>query len=220
MTSTSFASPTVAVSSAVPAPAIPAPAIPAPRIDTGRVSDLIAQLLVALGEDPTREGLTGTPERVASWWNTFLSPDSAATALCFTESHLSGQLVVVGGMSVWSLCEHHMLPMNLQVAAGYVPAGEVVGLSKFARIAQRHAGRLQVQERFTRQVADEIACVTGSDDVAVAVRGTHLCMSMRGVRMEAARTSSLRAGGRFESDPVLAQQFLALATAHHHIRPE
>jgi GTP cyclohydrolase IA len=220
MTSTSIASPTAAVSSAVPAPAVPAPAMPAPRIDTGRVSDLIAQLLVALGEDPAREGLTGTPERVASWWNTFLSPDSAATATCFTETHVSGQLVVVGGMSVWSLCEHHMLPMNLQVTAGYVPAGEVVGLSKFARIAQRHAGRLQVQERFTRQVAEEIACVIGSDDVAVAVRGTHLCMSMRGVRMEAARTSSLQAGGQFESDPVLSQQFLALATAHHHIRPE
>jgi GTP cyclohydrolase I len=215
MTSTSIADTAAAMSSVVPPPAVPAP-----RVDTGRVCDLIAQLLVALGEDPAREGLTGTPERVASWWNTFLSPDSAATAMCFTETHVSGQLVVVGGMSVWSLCEHHMLPMNLQVTAGYVPAGEVVGLSKFARIAQRHAGRLQVQERFTRQVADEIACVTGSDDVAVAVRGTHLCMSMRGVRMEAARTSSLQVGGRFGSDPVLSQQFLALATPYHHIRPE
>lgn len=215
MTRTSTVSPTAAASSAVPAPAMPAL-----RIDTGRVSDLIAQLLVALGEDPAREGLTGTPERVASWWNTFLSSDSAGTATCFTESHVSGQLVVVGGMSVWSLCEHHMLPMHLLVTAGYVAAGEVVGLSKFGRIAQRHAGRLQVQERFTRQVAEEIADVIGSDDVAVAVRGTHLCMSMRGVRMEAARTSSLQAGGRFESDPALSQQFLALAIAHHHIRPK
>jgi len=213
MTSTSIASPTAAVSSAVPARGLPAP-----RIDTGRVCDLIAQLLVALGEHPAREGLTGTPERVASWWNTFLSPDTAATETCFTQTHVSGQLVVVGGMSVWSLCEHHMLPMNLQVTAGYVPAGEVVGLSKFARIAQRYVGRLQVQERFTRHVAEEIAGVTGSDDVAVAVRGTHLCMSMRGVRMEAARSSSLQAGGRFESDLVLSQQFLALA--YHHIRPE
>jgi GTP cyclohydrolase I len=124
---------------------------------------------------------------------------------------VNGQLVVVGGMRVWSLCEHHLLPMHLQVAAGYVPAGKVVGLSKFGRIAQRHAGRLQVQERFTRQVAEDVSGVIGSDDVAVAVRGTHLCMSMRGVRMEAARTTSLHAGGRFSSDPVLSQQFLALA---------
>ncbi|MGC4856867.1 GTP cyclohydrolase I [Micromonospora sp. DT4] len=209
--SSSLAGLTVAASSA-------APAMPGPHINTRRVRDLISQLLVALGEDPAREGLTDTPERVASWWNTFLSPDNASTATCFTESRLSGQLVVVGGMSVWSLCEHHMLPMNLQVTVGYVPAGKVVGLSKFGRIAQRHAGRLQVQERFTRQVAEDLAGMIGSDDVAVAVRGTHLCMSMRGVRMEAARTSSLQAGGRFGSDPVLSQQFLALA--HDNIRSE
>lgn len=196
---------------ASPIPAGPVPTRPAQRIDTGRVADLIAQLLIELGEDPTREGLAGTPGRVAAWWHSFLTPDAAGTATCFTESHVSGQLVVVGGMSVWSLCEHHLLPMNLQVAAGYVPASEVVGLSKFGRLAQRHAGRLQVQERFTRQVAEEIADVIGSDDVAVAVRGTHLCMSMRGVRMEAARTSSLQAGGRFASNVVLSQQFLALA---------
>ncbi|MDG4756191.1 MULTISPECIES: GTP cyclohydrolase I [Micromonospora] len=195
-----------------------APALSEPRVNAGRVQDLISQLLLALGEDPTREGLTGTPARVASWWSTFLGPDAAAPATCFAESHLSGQLVVVGGISVWSLCEHHLLPMNLRVAAGYVPAGEVVGLSKFGRIAQRYAGRLQVQERFTRQVAEDLVAVIGSDDVAVAVRGTHLCMSMRGVRMEAARTSSLQAGGRFRSDPVLSQQFLALA--HNDVRPD
>lgn len=186
-------------------------AMPGP-VDTERVADLVSQLLVALGEAPGREGLADTPARVAAWWRTFLSPDPSAAPTCFTEKLLSGQLVVVGGMSVWSLCEHHMLPMNLEVAAGYVPDGEVAGLSKFGRIAQRYAGRLQVQERFTRQVADEIADVIGSKDVAVAVRGTHLCMSMRGVRMEAARTTTLQARGRFESDPVLSQQFLTLAT--------
>jgi len=121
---------------------------------------------------------------------------------------------------VYSHCEHHLAPFFGVAHIAYVPTGRVLGLSKFARIAQRHAGRLQVQERFTRQVADEIACVTGSGDVAVAVRGTHLCMSMRGVRMEAARTSSLQTGGRFESDPVLSQQFLALANPLPPLRPE
>ncbi|MEU1824099.1 GTP cyclohydrolase I [Streptomyces abikoensis] len=207
MTNTATAGPDAVSSTALK------PVPPASRINTTRVAGLITQLLVELGEDPAREGLAGTPQRVADWWNTFLSPDGAATATCFTESHVSGQLVVVGGMSVWSLCEHHMLPMNLQVAAGYVPVGEVVGLSKFGRIAQRHAGRLQVQERFTRQVADEIAGVIGSDDVAVAVCGTHLCMSMRGVRMESARTTSLHRGGRFGSDAVLSQQFVTFAAA-------
>ncbi|MFF9157622.1 GTP cyclohydrolase I [Streptomyces sp. NPDC014846] len=182
----------------------------AAAIDPGRVADLITQLLVELGEDPAREGLLGTPERVAAWWSDFLSPDGAATATCFTESQLSGQLVVVGGMSVWSLCEHHMLPMNLQVTAGYVPDGEVVGLSKFGRAAQHFTGRLQVQERFTRQFAEHLAGIIGREDVAVAVRGLHLCMSMRGVRMEEARTTTLQAGGRFGTDPILSQQFLTV----------
>ncbi|WP_328384503.1 GTP cyclohydrolase I (plasmid) [Micromonospora zamorensis] len=195
-----------------------ATAVPEPRIDSGRVRQLISELLTALGEDPSREGLTGTPDRVASWWHAFLRPDNSATATCFAESRLSGQLVVVGGISVWSLCEHHLLPMHLRVAVGYVPDGQVVGLSKFGRIAQARAGRLQVQERFTRQVAEAVAGVIGSVDVAVAVDGTHLCMSMRGVRMETARTSSLQASGRFSSDPVLSQQFLALA--YKDIRPE
>jgi GTP cyclohydrolase IA len=189
-------------------------ALTPPRsVDTERVADLVGQLLAAIGEDPGREGLSDTPGRVAAWWRSFLCPELSATPTCFTDQHLSGQLVVVGGMSVWSLCEHHLLPMNLDVAVGYEPNGEVVGLSKFGRIAQRYAGRLQVQERFTREVAGEIAEVIGSKDVAVAVCGTHLCMSARGVRMEAARTTTVQAGGRFERDPVLSQQFLTLATA-------
>ncbi|KUH36519.1 MULTISPECIES: GTP cyclohydrolase I [Streptomyces] len=199
MTSTSVAPPTPAV-----------PRQPGPGIDTDRVADLISQLLVELGEDPQRDGLAETPKRVAAWWNDFLSPDAPA-ATRFTESHLSGQLVVVGGMSVWSLCEHHMIPMNLQVAVGYLAEGQVVGLSKFGRVARHFAGRLQVQERYTRQVAEHLAGVIGREDVAVAVRGVHLCMSMRGVRMEDARTTTVHKGGRFLADPVLSQDFLALA---------
>jgi GTP cyclohydrolase I len=195
-----------------PAPSESQALAPPGPVNTERVADLVGQLLAAIGEDPGREGLSDTPARVAAWWRSFFSPEPSATPTCFTEQHLSGQLVVVGGMSVWSLCEHHLLPMNLDVAVGYVPDGEVVGLSKFGRIAQRYAGRLQIQERFTRQVADEIAEAIGSSDVAVAVRGTHLCMSARGVRMEAARTTTVLAGGRFERDPVLSQQFLTLAT--------
>lgn len=193
----------------------PTPAVPRrarPSIDTDRVADLIGQLLVELGEDPQRDGLVETPKRVAAWWHDFLSPGSAPAATRFTEPQLAGQLVVVGSMSVWSLCEHHMIPMNLQVAVGYLAEDEVVGLSKFGRVAQHFAGRLQVQERYTREVAEHLADVIGSEDIAVAVRGLHLCMSMRGVRMEEARTTTLHSGGRFTTDPVLSQQFL-LATS-------
>ncbi|WP_435609459.1 GTP cyclohydrolase I [Streptomyces sp. C10-9-1] len=192
----------------------PTPAVPRQQrtgIGTDRVADLISQLLVELGEDPQRDGLVETPKRVAAWWNDFLSPGNAPVATRFTESQLAGQLVVVGDMSVWSLCEHHMIPMNLQVAVGYLAEGEVVGLSKFGRVAQHFAGRLQVQERYTREVAEHLARVIGSEDIAVAVRGLHLCMSMRGVRMEKARTTTLHSGGHFATDPVLSQQFLLLA---------
>ncbi|MFD5483939.1 GTP cyclohydrolase I [Streptomyces virginiae] len=197
----------------------PTPAVPRqqrPGIDTDRVADLIGQLLVELGEDPQRDGLAETPKRVAAWWNDFLSPGSAPAATRFTESQLGGQLVVVGGMSVWSLCEHHMIPMNLQVTVGYLAEDEVVGLSKFGRVAQHYAGRLQVQERYTLEVAEHLAGVIGSEDIAVAVRGLHLCMSMRGVRMEEARTTTLHSGGRFATDSILSQQFLLLATSQLH----
>lgn len=193
--------------------ALPVPGEHAAAVDTGRVADLVSQLLIALGEDPDREGLLGTPDRVAAWWSDFLSPGGAAMVTCFPESQLNDQLVIVGGMSVWSLCEHHMLPMNLQVTVGYVPDGEVVGLSKFGRIARRFAGRLQVQERFTREIAEHLASVIGHKDLAVVVRGVHLCMSMRGVRMEDARTTTVHTGGRLASDPVLNQQFITLAAA-------
>ncbi|MGA5215086.1 GTP cyclohydrolase I [Streptomyces cinereoruber] len=202
MTSTTVAPPTPAV-----------PRQPRPGIDTDRVADLISQLLVELGEDPQRDGLAETPKRVAAWWNDFLSPGSAPAATRFAEPQLAGQLVVVSGMSVWSLCEHHMIPMNLQVAVGYLAEGEVVGLSKFGRVAEHFAGRLQVQERYTREVAEHLAGVIGREDIAVSVRGLHLCMSMRGVRMEEARTTTLHSGGRFATDPVLSQQFLLLATS-------
>ncbi|MFG2918126.1 GTP cyclohydrolase I [Kitasatospora sp. NPDC048298] len=184
-----------------------------PRVDTARVESLVAELLDALGEDPTREGLAGTPKRVATWLSSFLSP-GPADAVCFPEPRLVGQMVLVDGVSVWSLCEHHLLPMNLKVAAAYLPGEEVLGLSKFGRIAQHVAGRFQVQERFTGQVADHLVATVGSQDIAVHVEGQHLCMSMRGVRMEDARTTTLHARGRFETDPVLAQQFLTIATRY------
>ncbi|WP_376773362.1 GTP cyclohydrolase I [Streptosporangium album] len=187
--------------------------VPGSTVDAPRVTELVRELLIALGEDPHREGLLNTPARVAAWWRDFLSPDPSAMATCFTETHASDQLVVVGGLNVWSLCEHHMLPMKLDAHVGYLADGTVLGLSKFGRIAQRHAGRLQVQERFTRQLADEVVAAIGSEDVAVTVHGVHLCMSMRGVRMEAARTSTVQAGGRFKTDPLLSQQFLTLTTA-------
>ncbi|MDP4511757.1 GTP cyclohydrolase I [Nonomuraea turcica] len=189
--------------------------VPGSAVDTPRVTELFRELLIALGEDPDREGLRSTPARAAAFWRNFLSPDPSAIATRFTETHASDQLVVVGGLNVWSVCEHHLLPMQLVAHVGYLADGTLLGLSKFGRIAQRCAGRLQVQERFTRQLADEVAAAIESEDVAVRVHGVHLCMSMRGVRMEGARTSTVQVGGRFKTDPLLSQQFLTLTTAGH-----
>ena len=186
---------------------------PSGAVDTARVEHLVRELLLALGEDPERAGLADTPRRVAGWWREFLEPGSAGTATCFAEASSDGQLVVVGDMGVWSLCEHHLLPMRLDVTVGYLPAGVVLGLSKFGRITRRFAGRLQLQERLTEQVARAVIEATGSQDVAVAVRGEHLCMSMRGVRMGTARTTTVHTHGRFVTDQALSGQFLALSRA-------
>ncbi|MEU7734410.1 GTP cyclohydrolase I FolE [Streptomyces griseus] len=193
------------------APGSEAPVASSGPINERRVAELFTQLLSALGEDPSREGLRNTPRRVAAMWQSLLSQDAPA-ATCFPESTVNGQLVIVSGMSVWSFCEHHMLPMNLVVTAGYLADGTVVGLSKFGRIAQHLAGRLQVQERFTRQMVTHLAGAVGHDNVAVTVQGVHQCMSMRGVRMEQARTTTVRKLGRFASDAALAHEYLTLTT--------
>ena len=182
------------------------------RVDTVRVAELYRQLLIELGEDAGRDGLLGTPGRVATWWSEFLDYDPGATAAVFEYEPSGGNhLVVVGGITVWSLCEHHLLPMRLTVAIGYCPRGQVLGLSKFARIAHAHAHRLQLQERFTDGVAEDVITATGSGDVGVVAEGEHLCMSMRGVREQQARTTSTRLAGRLRIEPDLASQLLTLA---------
>jgi GTP cyclohydrolase I len=118
---------------------------------------------------------------------------------------------VVGGINVYSLCEHHLLPMRLTMSIGYLPAGQVLGLSKFARIAHAHAHRLQLQERFVDGVALDVVKATGSGDVGVVAEGEHLCMSMRGVREQQARTTSIKLFGRLRDEPDLASQLLTLA---------
>jgi GTP cyclohydrolase I len=181
------------------------------RVDTVRVAELYRQLLIELGEDPGREGLLGTPSRVAAWWSEFLGYDPGVTATVFDyEPGCGNHLVVVGGLTVWSLCEHHLLPMRLTVAIGYLPSGQVLGLSKFARIIRAHAHRLQLQERFTDGVAEDVIAATGSGDVGVVAEGEHLCMSMRGVREQQARTTSTRLAGRLGEEPDLASQLLML----------
>lgn len=179
-------------------------------VDYDRLLVLGRDLLVALGEDPDREGLQETPRRWASMWREFVDYAPGKVDTVF-ESVQADQVVVVSGMRVWSFCEHHLLPFWCDVSIGYLPADHVLGLSKFARIAHHYAHRLQVQERLVSQIADDVVRLTGSPDVAVVARGEHLCMTMRGVRTPARMTSSVMYGV-FRDSPSARAEFLALAT--------
>lgn len=173
------------------------------RVDVDRLQRIGRELLVALGEDPDREGLIDTPKRWAKLWREFVEFDPGTLGTSF-ESVTSDQLVTVSGMRVWSMCEHHLIPFWVDVAIGYIPAGRVLGLSKFARIAHKYGHRLQLQERLTNQIAEAVSVATGSPDVGVVSRGQHLCMLMRGIKTPGTMGStSFR--GRFQESAVQSQ---------------
>ncbi len=178
------------------------------QVDHARLMELGRELLVALGEDPDREGLLDTPRRWADWWREFIEYDPGKTDTTFSAVS-TDQIVCVSGMRVFSLCEHHLLPMWCDVSIGYIPSGKVLGLSKFARIAHQFAHQLQIQERLGQDIADEISRITGSPSVAVMLKGEHLCMSARGIRTPGLMTSSVMRGS-FSTDRDLRMEFMQM----------
>jgi GTP cyclohydrolase I len=177
---------------------------PDPLAGSDPLVDLGRRLLTEIGEDPDRDGLRGTPERFARWWREFTRYDPGTIETLF-EATTSGQLVLVSGIEVWSLCEHHLLPFNCTLTVAYRAGKQILGLSKFARIAQRHAHRLQVQERLVADIAADILSVTGADDVAVIGSGEHLCMTMRGIRTTARMTTTAFHGAFAEEGPARSE---------------
>jgi GTP cyclohydrolase I len=178
------------------------------RVDYSQLLALGRELLLAIGEDPDREGLRETPRRWADAWREFIEYDPGTTETTFS-SVSSEQLVCVSGIRVASLCEHHLLPFWCDVSIGYIPDEKVLGLSKFARIAQQFAHRLQLQERLGEQIADEIARITGTQHVAVVLKGEHYCMTARGIRMPGRMTSSVMRGV-FRTESQTRMEFLRL----------
>jgi GTP cyclohydrolase IA len=178
------------------------------KVDYPRLLELGRELLIAIGEDPDREGLQDTPRRWASWWREFIEYDAGTTDTSFN-SVSTDQMVCVSGMRVFSLCEHHLLPMWCDVAIGYIPRDKVLGLSKFARIAHKFAHQLQVQERLGEQIADELSRITGTPDVAVILKDEHLCMSARGIRTPGVMTTSVMRGV-FRAEYQTRMEFLRL----------
>jgi GTP cyclohydrolase I len=173
----------------------------------------VRRILEALGEDPDREGLVKTPERVEKSlkWLTRGYEQSVADAVgdaVFEEDHQS--MILVRDIDFYSLCEHHMLPFFGRAHVAYIPNGRIVGLSKLPRIVDIFARRLQVQERLTDQVADAIQEVLAPHGVGVLVEATHLCMAMRGVEKQNSKTVTSAVRGIFRSDMRSRDEFLRL----------
>jgi GTP cyclohydrolase I len=180
--------------------------------DTDRLPELIRNLLVAIGEDPQREGLVDTPRRVAETWRFFTQgydQDIGAllTGAIVEDSH--DGIVLVRDIDLYSLCEHHLVPFFGNCHIAYVPNERIIGLSKIARVVQVFSRRLQVQERLTNQIADALETHLEPRGVAVLVEARHLCMSMRGVEKHnaVATTSAMR--GCFVEDASLRAEFFA-----------
>ncbi len=184
-------------------------------IDTQAIREHIRGILAALGDDPDREGLKETPMRVArmyeevfegmNYTNHEIACMFGKTFDADLDRKQSGQdMVVVRDIEVFSYCEHHLALMyDMKVTVAYMPNGNVIGLSKIARIADMVSKRLQLQERIGSDIAEIIQEVTGSDDVAVLIEGSHSCMAGRGIKKTQARTHTSTLRGRFQSDAAL-----------------
>lgn len=181
------------------------------------IKKAIRNIIVALGDDPDREGLKETPDRVSRMYAEIYegmryTNDEIATMFnkCFEDVE-TGDLVAVGNIPIFSMCEHHMALMyNMVVHVGYIPRGKVIGLSKIARIADMVAKRLQLQERIGMDIADVLNKVLGTDDIIVVIEGEHSCMTARGIKKIGCKTRTSAIRGAFSDDVSLRQEFYNL----------
>jgi len=182
------------------------------NLDIEAAKKIIFDLLKAVGEDPNREGLKNTPDRVARMYIELLSgyteePDRIINNALFHVNY--DEMVLVRDIEFYSLCEHHMLPFLGRAHVAYIPAGTVIGLSKIPRIVDMYARRLQIQERMTRQIADFVQETLEPQGVAVVVEAIHLCSMMRGVKKHDARMTTSAMHGSFRANLATRQEFLA-----------
>ena len=181
------------------------------RVDQPKVEAAIESLLAAIGEDPGRDGLRGTPNRVAEMFADLVGglnadPSEEIDAVFETDSH---DPVVLKGLRFYSICEHHLLPFFGIARLGYIPNGKIAGLSKLARAVDLASRRLQVQEKLTAQVADSICKALGPKGVVVELEAEHLCMSMRGIEKPGNLVVTTAVRGDFKNCPVDSQGLLS-----------
>jgi GTP cyclohydrolase IA len=183
---------------------------------TSSISDHYEDILTTLGENPKREGLEKTPERVAKSLQFLLhgydvDPVEIMNSALFNEAY--DEMVIVKNIEIYSMCEHHMLPFFGKAHIAYIPNGKIVGLSKIPRVVDAFARRLQVQERLTTEIRDCIQEVLQPKGVAVVIEASHMCMQMRGVQKQNSTTTSSSFTGAFEKDST-RKEFINLISAN------
>ena len=181
------------------------------KINAEEIQQAVLNILQAVGENPDREGLKRTPERVARMYTELLSGYKADPIAVVNDAIFDvkyDEMVIVRDVEFYSLCEHHILPFMGRVHVAYIPDGKVLGLSKIPRIVDIFARRLQVQERMTRQIADLIRDLLHPQGVGVVVEALHLCMMMRGVQKHNARMTTSAMHGAFRANQATRQEFL------------
>ena len=190
-------------------------------IDTKAIEEHIRGILIALGDDPDREGLKETPQRVARMYTEVfegMNYSNAEIAEMFNKSFEqqggSDDFVLVKDIEAFSYCEHHMALMyDMKISVAYIPNGRVLGLSKIARIADMACKRLQLQERIGSDIAYVISKAAGTEDVAVMIEAHHSCMTARGIKKPGSKTMTTTLRGRFESDTALQNKLLMMYNA-------
>jgi GTP cyclohydrolase I len=182
-----------------------------------RIVDLVRRLLLELGEDPKRDGLVDTPQRVAASLAYLTSGyqadvDALINEAIFTQETTS--MVVVKDIELYSLCEHHMLPFYGRCHIGYIPRGKVFGISKLARLVDMFSRRLQIQERLTEQIAYAVKDSINADGVGVMIEARHLCMMMRGVEKQNSQFVTSSVLGVFRNNPATREEFMSIINRH------
>ncbi|MBT3241339.1 MAG: GTP cyclohydrolase I FolE [Chloroflexi bacterium] len=179
--------------------------------DETRIQNAVQEILIATGENPQRQGLERTPERVSEMYKELLAgyrtdPYELLKSSVFEEDY--DEMVLVRDIEFYSICEHHMIPFIGRVHVAYIADGRVIGLSQIPKIVDMFARRLQVQERMTRQIADLLAALLEPKGVGVVVEALHLCSMMRGVKKQKARMTTTALTGLFRSQQATRQEFM------------
>ena len=183
------------------------------KINIKKIQELTKELLIHIGEDPDREGILRTPERVAKAWEYFVSGytqnlDLIINNAVFAENY--DEMVTIKDIDYFSLCEHHLLPFFGKAHVAYFPNGKIIGLSKIPRIVNMFSHRLQVQERMTQQIAETLNDVLAPKGVAVVLEGEHMCMQMRGVEKQNSYATTSFMMGFFRQDSKTRDEFLKI----------